>query len=79
MPELEVNIRFEDKTVNSVLTILMKQFGESLKHELLDPTGNVKATYSILVNGKNVSLSSGLDTKLEENDTLVILPVVEGG
>jgi MoaD family protein len=79
VPELEINIGYEDKTVNSVLNILMKQFGDSLRRELLDSTGKVKAAYSIFINGKDIVLSSGLSAKLEENDTLVILPVVEGG
>jgi len=77
--ELEIDVCYEDKTVNSVLNVLMKQFGESLRRELLDSTGKIKAVYSILVNGRNIALMSGLNTRLEENDTVSILPLVEGG
>jgi len=78
-PELEIKIGSKDNTVNSVLNILTKQFGEPLRRELLDSTGKIKAAYSIFVNGKNIVLSSGLSTKLGENDVISILPVVEGG
>lgn len=79
IPELEIDVGCEDKTVNSVLNALMKQFGESLRRELLDSAGKVKAVYSIFVNGRNIVLMSGLNTKLEENDTVSILPLVDGG
>jgi len=77
--QLRGDIGREDKTVNYVLNSFMKQFGRSLRHELLDSKGRVKATYSIFVNGRNITLLSGLDTKLKEDDIVMILLLVEGG
>jgi Molybdopterin converting factor, small subunit len=33
----------------------------------------------ILVNGKNVALSSGINTLLKDDDTIAILPAIMGG
>jgi molybdopterin synthase sulfur carrier subunit len=34
---------------------------------------------SVLVNGKNINIMQGFDTKLQENDIVAILPPVGGG
>ena len=33
----------------------------------------------VLWNGVDIGLSGGLDTKLSENDTIVVLPLIHGG
>jgi molybdopterin converting factor small subunit len=43
--------------------------------ELDDPRTNAL----ILVNGKEVSVLQGLNTKIKDGDELVLIPVVHGG
>jgi molybdopterin synthase sulfur carrier subunit len=51
-----------------------------LKRALIDPDLNDLRTNSlILVNGKEIGVLEGLDTKLEDGDELTLIPVVHGG
>lgn len=43
--------------------------------ELLDPRPNAV----ILVNGQEIGVLEGLDTKIRDNDRIVIIPVTHGG
>lgn len=51
-----------------------------LKRALIDPELDDPRTNAlILVNGKEISVLGGLDTKLKDGDELVLIPVVHGG
>ena len=52
----------------------------ALKSSLLDSnTDDPKPNALILVNGKEISVLNGLETKIKNNDEIVFIPVVHGG
>ena len=54
----------------------LPEFKRSLiDQQLEDPRPNVL----VLVNGREISVLNGLETKLKDNDEIVIIPVVHGG
>jgi len=51
-----------------------------LKRVLIDPElEDPRPNTLILVNGKEISVLNGLETKLKEGDEVVFVPVVHGG
>jgi molybdopterin synthase sulfur carrier subunit len=51
-----------------------------LKRALIDPDlEDPRTNVLILVNGKEISVLNGLDTKLRDGDELTLIPVVHGG
>jgi molybdopterin synthase sulfur carrier subunit len=51
-----------------------------LKRVLIDPElDDPRVNSLILVNGREISVLEGLDTKLKDGDELIFIPVVHGG
>ena len=72
-------IRLEkDSTVREVIDKLI-QIYPKLKDEILDDNGLLKENYRVLVNGREISHLSGLDTEVKDGDTIAIFPPVAGG
>lgn len=72
----------ELKKTISLREVITKIVGEQprLKRALIDPELDDPRTNAlILVNGKEVSVLQGLNTKIEDGDELVLVPVVHGG
>jgi len=66
-------------TVREVLAGLGRRY-PALGRVLLDAeTGGVGGHVSIIVNDKLLDLAGGLEAKLKEGDTLVLLPAFQGG
>ena len=63
------------KTIKEIVNELPKLKTALIDPELEDPRPNTL----ILVNGKEISVLSGLDTMLENGDEVVFVPVVHGG
>jgi molybdopterin converting factor small subunit len=52
----------------------------SLRHVLIDPElGSPLSNAVILVNGKEIGLLNGLETKLKDKDEILFIPVIHGG
>ena len=66
-------------TVDELLTLLSEKYGKNFREYIYNKKGEVQGFLSFLVNGKNVNLMQGFDTKLQENDVVAILPPVGGG
>ncbi|MEM2092843.1 MAG: ubiquitin-like small modifier protein 1 [Candidatus Bathyarchaeia archaeon] len=67
-------------TVGMVLNRLAELYGKGFMDYVYDgKTGEVKGFLQFLVNGRSASTIKGMDTKLEDGDTLAILPPVGGG
>lgn len=58
------------------LTQEMPALRKSLLDEQLDPP---KPNALILVNGREISVLNGLETKVKDGDEVVFIPVVHGG
>jgi molybdopterin synthase sulfur carrier subunit len=66
-------------SVLDLLTSLAKNVCD-LRRNLLDEQFEIpKPSALILVNGKEISILNGLDTKVKNGDEIVFVPVVHGG
>jgi len=65
--------------IENLLAQLIDKYGIPLKQELYDEEGNFRKIYRILVNGRNIHILHGFQTKLEEEDMVVIMPAIAGG
>ncbi len=75
----EKQFSIDAKNVEDLISKLIAKHGISLKQEILDGEGNIKAMYRILVNGRNINLLDGFQTTLNEDDMVVLMPAVAGG
>jgi len=66
-------------TINSLLKQLSKKYGKDFDDYMFDEIGDVRGHLQILVNGKSITATGGLKTKLKEGDQVAILPPVGGG
>lgn len=66
-------------TVEELLTLLSEKHGKNFIEYLYNKEGEVQGFLSFLVNGKNINIMQGFDTKLKEDDVVAILPPVGGG
>lgn len=65
-------------TIGELLLVLKSQFGENF-YDLIVRDGEICDDIVLLLNGKNISRSSGFDTRLSEDDELAIFPPISGG
>ena len=69
-----------NSTIESVLNKLARRYGKSFVEYVYDQkTGQVREFLQFLVNGRSVTESERLDTKLSDGDVLAIIPPVGGG
>jgi len=70
----------KNATVLTVLEDLVDRYGERLEKEIFNEAKTTLREYvAILLNGKNIQYINGLDTQLNHEDQLVILPILRGG
>ena len=59
---------------------LSNRFGSKFRGEFFSPDGSdLGERIIVLINGRNVKFLKGLDSELENSDTVLIYPVVAGG
>lgn len=68
----------DDATVGDVLAILESEH-DGLEGRLLDDDGAIGPHLSVLKNGRDVTHIDGVETTLEDGDTLSVFPPVAGG
>lgn len=68
----------EAGSVRELLFRLRDVFGARL-FDLIVDKGNLREDVVILVNGKNILLSGGIDTPLSPEDDVAVFPPVSGG
>ena len=66
-------------TVEELLILLSEKHGKNFRQYIYNKKGEVQGFLSFLVNGKNINIMQGFDTKLKEDDVVAILPPVGGG
>ena len=66
-------------TVDELMTLLSEKYGKNFREYIYNKKGEVQGFLSFLVNGKNINIMQGFDTKLKEGDVVAILPPVGGG
>lgn len=65
----------DDATVGDVLASLVEEYPDLEVFE----DGELRPHLSVLVNGRDVTHLDGLETDLEDGDTLSVFPPVAGG
>jgi molybdopterin synthase sulfur carrier subunit len=68
----------DDSTVADLLAALTERH-PVLGRRLRDETGAVRRFVNIYVDGEDIRRTAGLNTKLDKNSTVQILPSVAGG
>jgi len=70
----------EPTTVRKVIQKLTEAFSPEFKRVLIDPElEDPRPNALILVNGKEISVLQGLETKVNDGDEIVLVPVSHGG
>jgi molybdopterin converting factor small subunit len=65
---------------NAILQLVSQPSFSELRHLLLQSnSSDPRPNALIMISGREISALKGLDTMLEENDELALLPVVHGG
>ena len=72
-------IDFSADTIEDLINKLVKKYGETFSRELFTEEGKIKKIYRIVVNGKNINLLDGFQTKLDDDDMVAIMPAIAGG
>jgi adenylyltransferase/sulfurtransferase len=66
-------------TLREVMDKLVVKYGDALRERIFDPSGKLKRLLNFYVNGKNVRFLKQLETPLNDDDEVLILPTVSGG
>lgn len=70
----EVNFNEDSITFKDILDYI-----KDLKQYLIDEKGNMSKGYIILINGRHIEFTGGLQSKLKNGDEIVIFPPSGGG
>jgi MoaD family protein len=76
-PELRMEFA-EGATIRSLLAVLTGRYG-GLSDLLFSAPDSLRDLVNILKNGRNIQFLSGLDTPLDDGDTIALFPPVAGG
>jgi MoaD family protein len=77
--DAEIRMEFsEGATVRSLLAELTGRYG-GLSVLIFADTDTLRDFVNILRNGRNIHFLAGLDTPLEDGDTIALFPPVAGG
>jgi MoaD family protein len=67
-------------TVGKAIENLAEAFSSEFKRTLVDPElEDPRPNALILINGKEISVLQGLETEVEDDDEIVLVPVSHGG
>jgi len=76
----EKKIPLDATDLQDAFTKVTEQLGEDFKRKVLDLSGKPRSLINIYINGKNMRFSNdGMATKLNNGDSIYILPAVAGG
>jgi molybdopterin synthase sulfur carrier subunit len=69
-----------DASLLDLLSILAEKHGDPFKKSVYEPDeSDLKPYYILSVNGSLLNQLNGLETKLQDGDRLIFMPVVTGG
>ena len=74
MSEIEV----EGSTVGEALANLAGQYPD-LKHQIYEDDVKLRGFVNVLVDGTNIKKLNGLETKLAQSATVMLVPAIAGG
>lgn len=71
-------IQAQPNTVAGILEELESRF-PGIKAKILEPSGKIRHHIILFLNEEDIRYREGLDTPVNEDDTLTILPSIAGG
>jgi MoaD family protein len=75
----EKNATIDAQDLTDVVNSLITKYDKSFKDRLFDKKGKLARFLNIYVNGKDIRFLNNLDTELNDNDTVSLVPAVGGG
>jgi molybdopterin synthase sulfur carrier subunit len=70
----------QGSTLEDLLAFMKKRWGDKLTPHLIEPTsGGILPHLRVMVNGQTIQFLQGMRTKLNEDDEVLILPLISGG
>jgi MoaD family protein len=69
----------ENSTIEEVLAILMERYGENFRRYVSSGRGGSGLKLICLLNGQDVAQFNGFKTKLQDGDTVALMPPIAGG
>ena len=74
----EAEVTVDGGTVGDALRALAERY-PATKDQLFSPEGGLNRYVNVYLNDEDVRVLEGLETAVDEDDTLVILPAMAGG
>jgi molybdopterin converting factor small subunit len=75
----EKELQVPPSTLGETLEMLKKTFGEQFTSLVFDEDGKVKPFINVFVNKKHMDQLRGLETRIGEQDEVLIVPAIAGG
>ena len=75
----ELDVNFEGKTVNDLISYIVKRYGRKAEEALFDEDGKLDITIQVLLNGREWITHDRLDTVLKDGDSIALMLMVAGG
>ena len=75
----QLTVNFQEAMSLKDLVTKISQEMPLLEKTLNDELNNSRSNVLILINGREISVLNGLETKLNDGDEIVFIPVVHGG
>ena len=75
----QLTVNFREGMLLKELIIKISQEMPQLEKTLSDQLKDSRSNALILINGREISVLNGLETKLNDGDEIVFIPVVHGG
>ena len=65
-------------TVQDVVSLVIEQY-PSIKFHLVDSEGKLRKHFNVFVNGTHIRDLNGMDTRLKEEDKVILMASAAGG
>lgn len=75
----KTEVKVQGSTLKDFLDALVDKVGEEFKRFVYPEEGRLSEVVQVLVNGKNIQYTGGLNTEIKEGDVVSILPLPVGG
>ena len=75
----QLTVNYQEGMLLKELIIKISQEMPQLEKTLSDQLNDSRSNALVLINGREISVLDGLETKLNDGDEIVFVPVVHGG